>query len=612
MADGFPIPRVPVFPRFPFPRAVRIGIYLGFLLFAASALAALFVPKGFALTAFGDIQQVIFVAAATLFAFQNFLRSHSRVRIFWFLIFAGSLQWTISNGIWAFYEVILARPVPDLPLIDILLFLKAVPFTAAIAIAPDREHDAQFRVFGLLDVFVLMIYAFYLFVFGVYAYRLMPGALASYNFYFNLADAIGNQTLVIVAAIAALCARGHWRNLYRLYFFATACYGLASDLSNVAIDLGRYYTGSWYDVPLIASLVAFACFTLVGRAVSQEQLPTATPESAASSSGPATFLSEHLAMLVALSTPLIGIWLLFSTSSPLQVRTFRLAMTLLAILVLTLLLSVKEDILATGLFQSLQRLSENYRSIDRFKNHLTQSEKLASLGELVADVANQIKTCMSSILEASSRITSRPGADFGVQNMAGKIGQYAQRTNALVDHMLHFAQETPMRLAPLDVKPLLDSALHLSRISKLPLVRFEFSQEGACPPVLADSSQLLHVFLQLIANAIDELEEHGGGTFEIRMRPIASQLLLEFMDSGRGLKEPQRVFEPFYTTKPVGKGTGLGLSTCYGIIQQHDGEITCRNRPEGGAVFSIRLPFAAEPLPESSAQLVPQELEGVR
>ena len=69
---------------------------------------------------------------------------------------------------------------------------------------------------------------------------------------------------------------------------------------------------------------------------------------------------------------------------------------------------------------------------------------------------------------------------------------------------------------------------------------------------------------------------------------------MEFADSGPGVKEPERVFEPFYTTKTVGKGTGLGLSTCYGIIQQHNGEISCRNRPEGGALFSIQLPAILE------------------
>jgi signal transduction histidine kinase len=599
MADGLSIPRVQALTRLPIPRGLRLGIHFGLCIFLASVFAALIVPKGFPLTAFGDTLQVLLVAAAAVVAFGNFLRSHSRTRIFWFLIFAGSLQWAVSNAIWAFYEVLLAKPVPDLPFIDILLFLKAVPFTAAIAIAPDREQDAQFRVFGLIDVFVLMVYALYFFIFGVFAYRLLPGSQAIYNFYFNVADAIGNQTLIVATGIAALCARGSWRQLYRLYFFAGACYGLASDLSNVAIDMGRYYTGSLYDVPLIASLAAFLCFTLAGPTTEQEPHLASAHNVADASSGQTTFLSEHLALLVALSTPVIGIWLLFSASAPPQLRLFRLAMTLLCILVLTLLIAIKQDILASGLFQSFQELSETYRSIDRFKNHLTQSEKLTSLGELVADIANQIHVCMAAILAATVRITTRPGADFSVLNMAGKIGQYAQRTNALVDNMLHFAQETPMRLAPLDVKPLLDSALHLSRIGKMPLVRLEFSREASFPPVLADSSQLLHVFLQLISNAIDSLEEVGGGSFEVKLRSSSSQLFIEFADSGSGLKEPQRVFEPFYTTKPVGKGTGLGLSTCYGIIQQHNGEIFCRNRPEGGAAFTVRIPFASKPLPEA-------------
>ena len=233
------------------------------------------------------------------------------------------------------------------------------------------------------------------------------------------------------------------------------------------------------------------------------------------------------------------------------------------------------------------------------------------MGELVAEVAKQIKLCMASILEAASRITSQPGADFRVQNMAGKIGQYAQRTDGLVDNMLHFAQETPMRLAPLDIKPLLESALHLSRIAKLPAVRVELSQEGDCAQVHADSGQLLHVFLELISNAMDALEEAGGGTFDIRLRSSGSQLLIEFADSGPGLKEPQRVFEPFYTTKQVGKGTGLGLSTCYGIIQQHDGDISCRNRPEGGAIFTIRIPLSLETAAETAHESGNLLAEGV-
>jgi two-component system, NtrC family, sensor kinase len=157
--------------------------------------------------------------------------------------------------------------------------------------------------------------------------------------------------------------------------------------------------------------------------------------------------------------------------------------------------------------------------------------------------------------------------------------------------MLHFAKETPLCLAPLDIKPVLESALHLSRIAKLAQIRVDLSHEEECPLVRGDSSQLLLVFLQLISNAVDALSETQGGTLDISSRTSGTNLLLEFADSGPGIKEPQRVFEPFYTTKPVGKGTGLGLSTCYGIIQQHDGEITCRNRTEGGAIFVISLPI---------------------
>jgi signal transduction histidine kinase len=82
---------------------------------------------------------------------------------------------------------------------------------------------------------------------------------------------------------------------------------------------------------------------------------------------------------------------------------------------------------------------------------------------------------------------------------------------------------------------------------------------------------------------------------DITAQAQGPEVVLEFSDTGPGLRDPQRVFDPFYTTKPVGKGTGLGLSAVYGVIQDHGGQITCRNKPEGGAVFTVRLPASAEP-----------------
>lgn len=612
MADGSGLvqPRAVRLPQVSRKLQLCVLASLGVLLVAL--LAALFVPKSFALTVFGDSLQFALLATTTFLTFDNSSHTHARTRIFWLLMFTGSLLWTVGTAVWSVYELWLNRPVPDTAIVDVLLFVMVVPLTAAIAIAPDQRRDVRFRAFGLLDVFVLIIYSFYLFAFGVFAYRLLPGAKPAYDFYFNLADAIANQVFVVAAGVAVLRAQGQWRNLYRLFFFSAACYTIASNLSNFAIDLGHYYTGSLYDVPLIASLLALVWVALMAPVAPQEESRDASATSPDSAPTRATFFSEHLAMLVVLSTPVLGVGALANPSSPAQLRSFRITITLIALILMTLLLSIKEDILAAGLFQSLQQLSDTHSRIERFKSHLTQSEKLASLGKLVAQVANHIKACMASTLEVSSRLTARPDTDTRVQNMAGKIGQYAQRTDALVENMLHFAQETPLRLESLDVRPLLESALHLSRINKLPLVHVNVIQQENCPPVHSDSGQLLQVFLQLIANAIDALETTGGGTFEITLRPAGSNLLLEFADSGPGLQEQQRVFEPFYTTKPVGKGTGLGLSTCYGIIQQHDGEISCRNRAEGGAVFTILLPFASKPARKEESEDTDLPAEGVQ
>ena len=91
-----------------------------------------------------------------------------------------------------------------------------------------------------------------------------------------------------------------------------------------------------------------------------------------------------------------------------------------------------------------------------------------------------------------------------------------------------------------------------------------------------------------------------------------SLVVLEFSDDGPGMEEPDRVFDPFYTTRPVGQGPGLGLSVCYGIIQEHNGKITCQNRPQGGAIFRIELPavmddaLASASLSYKSPELLPE------
>jgi signal transduction histidine kinase len=576
-----------------------------------SLLASLLVPKGYLLAFIGDVTQVGLVAVASCLSLRNARRSHSKVRAFWVLISMGTGMWLGSLILWSVNELWLRRPAPDLPLGDILLFVKLVPLSAAIALGPHKSSHSRFQAFGLLDVCILIVYSLYLYAFWVFAYRLLPGAIDIYNFHFDVADDIGNQIFALVAGVALLRVRGAWRDLYRLYFLAAASYCLASDVSNAAIDQGRYYSGSLFDVPLTLALAALAAFTWQGSKVSAYVKGNSTSSSSENEQPSRLgFLSSQFAMLVTLSTPAIGLWLLTRNSSP-EIFSFRLAITLLTIFVLTLLLSLKQHLLTTSLIGSLHNLSKTYTSINRFKNQLTQNEKLASLGESVAQVANHIKNAMAIILERSQMLTARPDSESRIQSMAGRIGQYAHRTDDLVENMLRFAKETPLQLEPLELKPLIDSALQLGRTSKLANVQIALKQSDDVPPVMGDSSQLLHVFLQIISNAVDALEEVGGGSLDISIDSLGSQVRVEFADSGPGIKEPEHVFEPFYTTKPVGKGTGLGLSTCYGIIHKHEGEISCNNRVEGGAVFIVFLPVAPPAKRQASAPS-PVVSEGVR
>jgi two-component system NtrC family sensor kinase len=138
-------------------------------------------------------------------------------------------------------------------------------------------------------------------------------------------------------------------------------------------------------------------------------------------------------------------------------------------------------------------------------------------------------------------------------------------------------------------------------------VRVHLDLAEHLPVTSADPHQLQQVFLNMVNNAVDAILEHStDGDLWVRTGFDGDRLSIEFTDSGPGVKDASRVFDPFYTTKPVGKGTGLGLSICYGIITEHGGTIRVRNIPARGASFIIELPrqsvaFPAFPTPDQRA-----------
>jgi two-component system NtrC family sensor kinase len=218
---------------------------------------------------------------------------------------------------------------------------------------------------------------------------------------------------------------------------------------------------------------------------------------------------------------------------------------------------------------------------------------MSAVGQLISGVAHELNNPLTAIL-GYAQLLENEGLSSRASEFVSKLFKQAQRTHRVVQNLLSFARQRKPVKQEVDVCKVLDDTLVLRdydlRVNQISVER-EF--HTGIPAVLGDPHQLEQVFLNIINNALDAMLEMGkGGTLGIHVKSKEGQITVAFHDSGPGLKEPNRIFEPFYTTKELGKGTGLGLSICYGIIQEHGGEISARNAQGGGAIVEVRLPAA--------------------
>jgi PAS domain S-box-containing protein len=237
-----------------------------------------------------------------------------------------------------------------------------------------------------------------------------------------------------------------------------------------------------------------------------------------------------------------------------------------------------------------------YENLRRTQEQLVHSEKLAAVGQLISGVAHELNNPLTAILGYSQLLTSSGEAGPQALGYSEKLYKQALRTHRIVQNLLSFARQHKPERVPVQLNTILEDTLALRdydlRMSQIH-VHLDLASDLAEVP--ADPHQLQQVFLNLINNAVDAILETGSeGDLWVRTGVEADQVFVELSDSGPGVKEPSRVFDPFYTTKPVGKGTGLGLSICYGIITEHGGRIQVKNVPEGGATFRIELPMRAK------------------
>jgi PAS domain S-box-containing protein len=246
-----------------------------------------------------------------------------------------------------------------------------------------------------------------------------------------------------------------------------------------------------------------------------------------------------------------------------------------------------------------------YDDLQRTQEQLLQSEKMSAIGQLISGVAHELNNPLTAIL-GYAQLLETGATPERVADFAGKLYRQAQRTQKIVQNLLSFARQRQPEQRFLDLRKVIDDTVTLRDYDlKLNNIAVERDYQADLPPVLADPHQLEQVFLNIVNNAVDAILEHERkGRIGIRCYAEDAHAVVELRDSGPGISDPGKVFDPFYTTKPIGKGTGLGLSICYSIVKQHGGEIIARNHPEGGAVFELCFPLvraagrAAEPLAE--------------
>jgi hypothetical protein len=302
------------------PNAKR-WIAFAFLLVCVQLLLSLLLPRGFQLTASGDLIQSIFLVAITTSTALNVTKHERKAKLFWLLMTTGFAMWLMAQLWWTYVEVFLRREIPNPFAGDIVLFLHIVPMMAAVAMQPDRQQDKYSARLGLLDLLLLLAWWLYLFLFFVIPWQYIQPSEALYGRSFDILYLSEHAVFLLSVALAWRRNKVAWRQIYARFLGAGSLYAASSIAASVAIDFHLYYTGSFYDIPLLAAMAWFLGAGLVGREPSGSDRPTKAVF------GNRGIWSAKLAMAAVFSIPLMLTWALFAGQSPPQVRTYRFLLT---------------------------------------------------------------------------------------------------------------------------------------------------------------------------------------------------------------------------------------------------------------------------------------------
>ncbi len=570
----------------------KLWVSLLVALVLAQTAASLLMPRGDALTIASDLIQGTLLLVATAAFLRNISRSRCptvHIRLFWILMSVGMLFWLTYQGMWNYFEVFKRQDVPDPFLGDIVLFLHLVPMIAALAVLPHlREEDRDERV-RMLDFTLLLTWWVFIYVYAVIPWQTVQVDEATYNANLNLAYLIEKLLLLAALAILAYTAHGGWRQLYGQLLGASALYASSSYVATWAIGRKFYSSGSIYDIPLILSIAWMGAVPLLALRLDLSDSKPSRPVLGV--------WITRLSMLALFSLLWTAMQSELDPNLPPSVKSFRITVSLLTMVVMGIVVFWRQRLLRAELSQLLERSRRSFDDLKALQEKLIQSEKLASLGQLVGGAAHEINNPLTAMLGYSDLLSAShlPPQE---QLQAAQIGEQVRRTTTLVASLLTFARQAPARLAAIDINSVLQTAERLLTPqveAEARSIRLEL--QPSLPLVLADSNQILHVCMHLAGQISAHLNCETDSTLFVSTHSEDNLVLVDFSSYDPSLQPLS--FPSALSSEGANKPSTLSLGACCRIVEEHGGRLLQPSTPYKPA-FRMELRVATNSASRSS------------
>lgn len=260
----------------------------------------------------------------------------------------------------------------------------------------------------------------------------------------------------------------------------------------------------------------------------------------------------------------------------------------------------------TAMAQALKRRDEQLKEFATQK--IMESERLALIGQLSANVAHELNNPLQGIVTYSHLLLEDTPCDDNTKNSLEKIVGQANRCRDIIRGLLDFSRQRKPDKTQSNVNAILQECISLIENQAIfHNIQIEKDFQAQLPLIVLDPSQIERVFINIIINAAEAMDGNGKLYIATRMSSDGNFIEIEFTDTGQGINKGDldKIFDPFFTTKDVGHGTGLGLAISYGIIKSHGGKISVNSTEGKGTTFIISLPIN---IPEDMTEVVVQEV----